>query len=279
MPCYALIFKFQIKNMQRMKGDPLSVAPVDWDGPDHPSNRLPDAQHAADGRVLTVFSVAAVEVALMRACDRFEQDSLWQVCVRFNTTPELMNKLRHGLRADVWIAPPSLLAQAERATVVGPYLPLAQVGVGVAIPAGQALPDVSTTQAWVQALRSATSIFYTQASSGQYVHGLLSSMGLLAQTHHKVRRFENGEDMLVALSQLGHQHGAMAMGAISEIRTFSHRGLVFAGPLPEAIGHRTTYAVATDPISPRAAHAHDWVQICKHPDIWGDAACTGIEPI
>ena len=247
--------------------------------PDHPANRRPSAQAWTEGKVLTVFSVAALEVALKRAIDCFEQNSDWQVALSFNTAPELWAKARDACRADVWIAPALVLEQAAEWGLVGMHRPLAQVGVGVAVAQGQVAPDISTVAAWQGAVRRAPAVFYTQASSGHYVHGLLSSMGMLGEVQSKVHRFDNGEAMLLALSQVGAPPGAMAMGAISEIQTFSHRGVVCVGPLPPAIAHKTIYALAMDLQSPRLELAQRWLQLCKQADVWGDVARTGIEPL
>ena len=247
--------------------------------PDHPANHRPSAQALAGGKVLTVFSVAALELALKRAIVCFEQTSEWQVAMSFNTAPELWAKARDACRADVWIAPPLVLEQAAEWGLVGMHHPLAQVGVGVAVAQGQVVPDISTLAAWQSAVRRASAVFYTQASSGQYIHGLLASMGMLDEVRSKVHRFDNGEAMLLALSQAGTSQGAMAMGAISEIHTFTQRGVACVGPLPPAIAHKTIYALAMDQQSPRLELAHRWLHLCQQADVWGDASRTGIEPL
>jgi ABC-type molybdate transport system substrate-binding protein len=247
--------------------------------PHHPANRLPSVECVAAGKAITVFSVAALEVALKQACDQFEKACDWQVDLRFNTAPELMAKLRDGCRADVWIAPTSMLSHAASLGVVGAHQALAQVGVGVAVAQGQMAPDISTVLAWQNAVLRASAIFYTHASSGQYIHGLLSSMGILDAVRSKVHRFDNGEAMLLTLSQAGASQGAMAMGAISEIHSFAQRGVVCVGPLPPAIAHKTIYAWAMDMQSPRRVQAQRWVQLCQHTHIWGDVSCTGIVPL
>ena len=247
--------------------------------PDHPANRRPSAKALTGGKVLTVFSVAALEVALKQAIDSFEQTSDWQVALSFNTAPELWAKARDAYRADVWIAPAPVLEQAAEWGLVGMHQPLAQVGVGVAVAQGQVVPDISTLAAWESAVRRASAVFFTQASSGQFIHGLLSSMGVWEEVRTKVHRFDNGEAMLIALSQAGASQGAMAMGAISEIHTFAQRGVAFVGPLPPAIAHQTIYALAMDLQSPRLELAQRWLQLCQQADVWGDGARTGIEPL
>ena len=247
--------------------------------PDHPANRRPSAQALAGGKVLTVFSVAALELALKRAIVCFEQTSEWQVALSFNTAPELWAKARDACRADVWIAPPLVLEQAAEWGLVGMYQPLAQVGVGVAVAQGQVIPDISTLAAWQSAVRRAPAVFYTQASSGQYIHGLLASMGMLDEVRSKVHRFDNGEAMLLALSQAGTSPGVMAMGAISEIHTFAQRGVACVGPLPKVIAHKTIYALAMDQQSPRLELAQRWLHQCQQADVWGDVSRTGIEPL
>ena len=253
--------------------------PVNPAYPDHPANRRPSAQALAGGKVLTVFSVAALELALKRAIVCFEQTSEWQVALSFNTAPELWAKARDACRADVWIAPALVLEQAAEWGLVGMYQPLAQVGVGVAVAQGQVAPDISTLAAWQSAVLRAPAVFYTQASSGQYIHGLLASMGMLDEVRSKVHRFDNGEAMLLALSQAGTSPGAMAMGAISEIHTFAQRGVACVGPLPPVIAHKTIYALAMDQQSPRLELAQRWLHLCQQADVWGDVSRTGIEPL
>ena len=152
-------------------------------------------------------------------------------------------------------------------------------GVGVAVVQGQVAPDILTLEAWQSAVRRASAIFYTHASSGQYIHGLLTSMGIWDEVRSKVHRFDNGEAMLIALSQAGASQGAMAMGAISEILTFAQRGVAFVGSLPPAIAHQTMYALAMDVQSPRLGLAQRWVQMCQQADVWGEVSRTGIEPL
>jgi molybdate transport system substrate-binding protein len=258
---------------------PFRHLPVNPAYPDHPANRRPSAQALAGGKVLTVFSVAALEVALKQASQRFEQTTDWQVALCFNTSPELMAKLRDGWRADIWIAPAPVLVHAAALGMVGTHQPLAQVGVGVAVAQGQVAPDISTLEAWQSAVRRALAVFYTHASSGQYIHGLLSSMDILDEVRTKVHRFDNGEAMLIALSQAGASQGAMAMGAISEIHTFAQRGVAFVGPLPPVIAHQTIYALAMDLQSPRLGQAQRWVHLCQQAQVWGDVSRTGIEPL
>lgn len=231
----------------------------------------------ASGKLLSVFSVAALEMGLKKACDRFEQNHDLQVALSFNTAPELMAKVRDAWRADVWIATAPVLAHAASMGLIGKPQALAQVGVAVA--QGQLRPDISTLEAWQSAVLRASAIFYTHASSGRYIHGLLTSMGLWDKVRSKVQRFDNGEAMLLALSQAGTPPGVMAMGAISEILTFAQRGVDWVGPLPSAIAHQTIYAVALDLQSPRLGPAQAWVHVCQQADVWGDVSRTGIEPL
>ena len=231
----------------------------------------------ASGKVLSVFSVAALEMGLKKACDRFEQNHDLQVALSFNTAPELMAKVRDAWRADVWIATAPVLAHAASMGLIGKPQALAQVGVAVA--QGQLRPDISTLEAWQSAVLRASAIFYTHASSGRYIHGLLTSMGLWDKVRSKVQRFDNGEAMLLALSQAGTPPGVMAMGAISEILTFAQRGVDLVGPLPSAIAHQSIYSVALDLQSPRLGPAQAWVHVCQQADVWGDVSRTGVEPL
>jgi len=119
---------------------------------------------------------------------------------------------------------------------------LGKVGVGVTVRRGAPLPDISSTAALKEAMMAADSIVYNQASTGNYVHGLVAKLGIGAQIESKTKRYPDGDAVMAhVIAGSGREIG---LGAITEIKLNAEKGLVFVGPLPAEVQNYTSYAAA-----------------------------------
>jgi molybdate transport system substrate-binding protein len=103
--------------------------------------------------------------------------------------------------------------------------------IGVAVKAGRPLPDISTTEAFRQALLAAKSVGYSEGASGMhFIKVVVPKLGLteaMASKGHVAlgRRFV-GEDLAEGGVELGVQQ-------LSELRL--EPGITVVGPLPEEL--------------------------------------------
>lgn len=196
------------------------------------------------GAEINVLSAGAVEPGLHAAVEAFRKATGDEVKVRFATAPALRQKVGSGESADVLIAPPAVIEELAKTGKVDAQMrvPVGRVGVGVAVRQGAAVPDVSSPEALKSAVLDAESIVYNQASTGNYVHGLLQRLGIADQIAEKTKRYPDGDAVMAHLIKGSGKE--VGFGAITEIMLNTDKGLRFVGPLPGGIQNYTTYAAA-----------------------------------
>jgi len=103
--------------------------------------------------------------------------------------------------------------------------------IGVAVKAGQPLPDISTPEAFRRALLGAKSVGYSEGASGMhFIKVVVPKLGLTeamaAKGHVALGRRFVGEDLAEGVVELGVQQ-------LSELRL--EPGIAVVGPLPEEL--------------------------------------------
>lgn len=198
----------------------------------------------ASAAELKVLSAGAVEPGLAKVAEQFARETRHKVKVLYATAPQLNRRLANGESADVLIAPLGVMNEQlrrgrvdeENRFVVG------RIGVGVVVRLGNPEPDIGSLERFKQAVLSADSIVYNQASTGLYLEKLFELLGMAEQLTPRTTRFATGEEVLEhTVNGGGFEIG---FAAITVIRQFEPRGLKYVGPLPEQIQTRTAYVAA-----------------------------------
>jgi molybdate transport system substrate-binding protein len=221
--------------------------------------------HAAAAAELKVLSAGAVEPGLRTAVQRFERESGHTVSLTFAAAPALRERAATQAAAaaagfDVLIAPAAVLdAVASAGTVRADRVTLGAVGIGVAVRPDAPRPDITSPDALKAALSAAESLVYNRASTGLYIEQLLKRLGLGESLAGKTTRVADGAAVVQRLLQSrGREFG---FAAITEIQLKKDIGLVYVGPLPPELQHRTVYqaSVASRPSDEAAA-----MQLWRH---------------
>lgn len=148
-------------------------------------------------------------------------------------------RLKRGEYADVVILSQRGLGNITKAGHVEPasHVDLARSGIGMAVLAGAAQPDISTTKAFVTAMRDAASIGYSASASGTYLSKkLFPKLGIWDEIRGKSTRvISERVGAVVARGdvEIGFQQ-------ISEILPIA--GIDYVGPLPDAIQKITIFS-------------------------------------
>jgi molybdate transport system substrate-binding protein len=199
-------------------------------------------------RVLTTGAYKQVVVALVPA---FEARTGHKVDVQNDTAGALAKRVAAGEAFDVIVLTPAGLRPlaAEGKVVADTVVPLARVGIGIAVKEGAPMPSVATVDDFKAAVLGARKVAYIDpaagGSSGIYLDGLFQKMGIAEAVRAKAVLVPGG---LVA-ERLVTGEADLAIHQISEILPV--KGAVLVAPLPDAIQNYTTYAGA---VSPRAGH-------------------------
>ena len=150
---------------------------------------------AAEIKVLTTGAFKQVVVALV---PEFEKATGHKVVLDNGTVGQLQKRVDDGETFDVLVLSPKGIEDYIKSgkIVAGSNANLAKVGVGVMVKEGAPKPDISSVEAFKQALLKAKSVGYIDpasgGSSGIYVAGLLDKLGIADQIKPKAKLQKGG---------------------------------------------------------------------------------------
>ena len=194
---------------------------------------------AADIKVL---SAGAIKPVIVAALPEFEQRTGHRVSIENDTAGGLLRRVLAGETFDLLVMPhPGLVQLSQQGVVIGTsLLPLAKVGIGVAVRQGAPLPAIASTAQFRAALLAARNVAYIDpaagGSSGIYLAQLFERMGIAQQIRSTAVLVPGG---LVA-QRLVSGEADLAVHQISEILAVP--GATLVGPLPPEIQNYTVYA-------------------------------------
>jgi molybdate transport system substrate-binding protein len=226
-------------------------------------------------KVLTTGAFKAVVLAMVPA---FEARSGHKVQVANDTAGGLVKRVNAGEAFDVIVLAPAGLRQLADAGKVAAdsIVPLAKVGIGVAVKAGAPVPAIGTVDEFKQALIHARKVAYTDPAAGGtagiYLDGLFQRLGIADVVRAKAVLVPGG----YSAERLTTGEADLAMQPISELLPVP--GVTVVGPLPEAIQNYTTYTGATSIGGSLSAAATDFLATLAGPDAAETIRAKGMQP-
>lgn len=205
---------------------------------------------AAELTVLTAGAFRDVAAALIPA---FEARTGDHVILRNDTVGALVRRIEGGEAFEVVVMSPAGLRQIAARIASGSSVNVAKVGVGVAVKAGAAQPDISTVAGFKAAMLNARAVAYIDpasgGSSGIYVAKLFQTLGIADAMAPKSVLVKGG----LAAEAVADGRADIVVHQISEI--LAVRGVTLIGPLPPDIQNETIYAGAVAVGAPESARA------------------------
>ena len=197
----------------------------------------------------------------------------------FGTVGALQAKIAAGETADVLVLGAPTIATMERACTLlaGTGRAIARTSIGVAVRQGAPAPDLSTAEAFTQALRAARSIAFSDAavggSAGVHLAALWGRIGMAEEIARKGMPQKSGAEVAARVAE-----GAADLGLtlIAEILTVP--GVRVAGKLPPPFGNDTTYAAGISAGAVDRAAAEAFIDALVHPSARAVWAAAGFEP-
>lgn len=180
----------------------------------------------------------ALEAVVLPA---FAKDPGVRVDVRWDPTTVVMQALAAGETADVVIVTDEAIARLEQEGRVDPRqkVKLAQAVLGVAVRAGAARPDISTTAAFRQALLDARSVAYSRAgASGITFEKLIERLQIAEPIRRKATVIPAG----LTAERLVTGEADVAIQQISELMIVD--GVDIVGPFPPELQSATGFTAA-----------------------------------
>lgn len=157
--------------------------------------------------------------------------------------------------------------------VAGSRADFAKSGVGIAVRAGVAKPDASTSDAVKAAALAAKSIVYSAGPSGLYVGELFRKLGISEQVAAKVRQPSSGAEVAAIVAR-----GEADLGFAQVSEFLGVPGLTDLGPLPASIQNYTTYAIGLHVGAPSSDAAKALVNHLRAPQAAPSIRKMGMEP-
>ena len=226
---------------------------------------------------INVFSAGAVQPGIVKVIEAFRNASPHHVKITFATAPIILKRIGAPDGLDVVIAPPAVLDEWVKAakTTAADRVTIGRIGVGVMVRESAPLPRIASVDDFKQALLSAESVVYNQASTGIYLEKLFERLGIAEQLKPKTVRYP---DAAAVLDHIVKGNGAeIGLGATTVIIEGVNKGLKFVGPLPPEIQNYTTYAAAVVNAGSASDAAREFVRFLTGPVAQKVFASAGIQ--
>ena len=192
---------------------------------------------------LKVMCGRSMHVVVGAMTDAFMRESGHTVELNFATVGAIQKRLDSGESTDVLIVGAPALEKMAKAGLVGAATKIATTSVGIAVRDGTTPPDVSTPEAFRQALVAARKVAFSDAavggSAGIYLAKLFVEMGLGDEIARKGMPQQSGGEVATRVANGEADIGMTLMAEIVPIK-----GARIIGPLPAPLGNDTTYAGA-----------------------------------
>lgn len=192
--------------------------------------------------------------------------------ITFGTVGALQAKLAAGATADVLVLGAPAIAKMERAGAVvpGSRRDIARTSIGVAAREGAPAPDISTPDAFRQALIAARAVAFSDpavgGSAGVHLAELWGRIGMADEIARKGMPQKSGAEVAARVAEGKADIGLTLVAEIVPIK-----GARVIGKLPAPFGNDTTYAAGISTSCTDRAAAAAFVAALAHPagrDVW-----------
>jgi molybdate transport system substrate-binding protein len=194
---------------------------------------------------IKVMSAGAVQSMVTSLGAEFERATGNKLDLNFGTAGSLRDRLKAGEQADLVILSESIIAALakEGRFVPGSIVDLGRTVTGVVVREGAPVPDISTPEAFKQALLNARSVSYTDpqagGSGGIFFAALLEKLGIAEEVGKKAVLGKRGTETAVAVAEGRAEIGTTFISEILPVK-----GAKVAGPLPGDLHNANTYTAA-----------------------------------
>jgi molybdate transport system substrate-binding protein len=228
--------------------------------------------------MLRIFCARSMHVAVATLSQRFTEASGAAPEIVFEPMGALQARLADGETADVLIlaAPAIDGLAASGALVSGSRAVIARAPIGIAVRQGAPVPDISTPDAFKDALAAARAIALSDpavgGSAGIYLRNLFSRIGLAEIIAAKTVAQKSG---VAAADAVGRGEADLAMTFIPEL--LQGKGVRILGPLPAPYSHSVAYTAAAATRSSLAGDARAFIAMLAAAEASSVWAAAGFE--
>jgi len=204
----------------------------------------------------------------------FEQATGNKVNVSFEPGNALNEKIKSNAPADLVTV---VLEQfdglvKDGKVVPGSFVEFARAGNGVAVKAGTLKRDISTPEAFKQAMLNSASIGHTNAGTGPFNTRLFQKLGIYDQVKGKVKIIE-GRPVAVAVAAGDVEIGIQQTNVIQPVP-----GTIYLGPLPKELMEYGRFGVGLLTVSKQPEVAKALIKFMAAPENAALVRKSAMEP-
>jgi molybdate transport system substrate-binding protein len=224
---------------------------------------------------ISVLCTLGIRSVLVDIADAFTRAKGLSFSARYQSSIALMDRIAKGESADV-----AIITDTGITTLIGQGKVLAQsrrdvaaAGIGLAVRAGTAKPDISTPEALKRALLAARSITYTvTGASGLHFANVIERLGIADKVNAKATRRDGLAGELAARGEVD-----IAVQQISELMQV--KGIDIIGPLPAELQKTTIFSAGIFTTAKNPANAAALIAWLSTPDTAAIIMAKGLEPL
>jgi molybdate transport system substrate-binding protein len=235
------------------------------------------ATHVPAGAAeIKVISSNALKTTLEQLAPAFEKATEHKLAFTWGAAVPLKAEIEKGATFDLAVLTTAAIDDLARQgkLVAATRAALANSGAGVAVRKGAPKPDITTVEAFKNALLNAKSVAYVeQGGTGIYLKALLARLGIADALKDKLKLLPPENPAAYAIAN---GEAEIGMTQISEILPYTGAELV--GPFPKEIQLTTSFAAAvgTNARQPEAAAA--LIKFLTSPAAAGVIKAKGLDP-
>lgn len=212
---------------------------------------------------LKILSGGAAQSVVTELAGDFRAATGYELICTFSAVGAMKAKLLAGAPADLVILTHAQITELAAAGVLLPEscVDLGRVRTGVAVRAGEPLPDVATSGALRTALLAAEGIYIPdphKATAGIHFARVLDTLGIRGEVEARLKAYPNGG---TAMRELAQSDGTHLLGC-TQITEINHTpGVVLAGLLPREFELTTVYSAGVCASGTRLDAARHFVSL------------------
>jgi molybdate transport system substrate-binding protein len=233
-----------------------------------------------DAAEIKVYCTTALNKAMEELAPQFERDSGHKLTLTFASAASLAKRVADGEGPDVAIvAAPALDDLIKQGRVAGSRVDIAKSGMGVAVRAGAAKPDIATAEAFKRALLGAKAIAASNpaggGASGTHFAAVLVRLGIADAVAAKLKYSGGGMGGLAG-TLVANGEAELGVQQISELMAAG--GVDIVGPLPPELQNTTQFSAGV-PVNAKAPEAgRALIAVLATPAARAVLKAKGLEP-
>jgi molybdate transport system substrate-binding protein len=229
----------------------------------------------AEAAELKVIAGGSMTAPLNKIGPEFEKATGHRLSIHFDSTPNIIARVNSGTPFDVVVVPVDVFkdANAKARFAPGPTIDIARVGYGVIVRAGAPKPDISTPDAFKQAMLAAPSVAFLPASAaGSHITKVFERLGIAEEMKAKTKVQASPAQIPQAVAK-----GEADIGVFLS-NVLIAPGVELVGPLPGDLQQELVFTSAVAADSKEADAARALIDYLRTPAATAVIKAAGMTP-